>query len=48
MTPLGARLLQAAAPAWRQAQARASEMLGEHATKALHGAADALWRSSAS
>lgn len=46
ITARGRRLLEEAAPAWRNAQSDAIEMLGERTVNALHNAADRLWHHS--
>lgn len=47
ITAQGRALVEAVVPAWRQAQARALEILGGEATAALRRAVDRLWREGA-
>lgn len=48
LTPQGRQLLQDAAPDWRKAQNRVTEMLGDRATAELLQAADRVWAEAAS
>jgi DNA-binding MarR family transcriptional regulator len=44
MTPKGSRLLEKCLPAWRTAQAKAKDRLGDDGTAVLFRAADVLGR----
>jgi hypothetical protein len=46
MTPAGTRLFERAVPAWRRAQKRVRDELGEAAAESLLSATEALWHSS--
>jgi DNA-binding MarR family transcriptional regulator len=43
VTPKGLKLIRSAAPAWRKAQARTKELLGEAGVNAVSSAARKLW-----
>jgi len=47
MTPSGTRLFERAVPAWRRAQKRVRDELGESAAESLLSATESLWSSSA-